>query len=227
MTRIPVSKAYPARAIHAEHAGQRVCLRRLYVTDAEHVFANIVASLPELRRHMTWCHGEVTLETQLHVRRQTEADFMTGRDLGMALFDDEDQLLCMLGLHPRVPLNPQALEIGYWVPTRVVGRGHATLAVRIASLYAFDKLDCDRLQASYDEVNHASGRVLAKCGFVHEGTLTNLMPSPTKKLIAQGFAGTTRHPLCAIVPEQLEAQAWVEPLRRTLRYENMLGQTVE
>lgn len=227
MSSLPVSKAYPARAIHAEHAGERVCLRRLYVTDAEQIFATIVASLPELRRFMGWCHAEPTLEAAVAVRRQAEADFMVGHNLSMALFDAEDRLLCMLGLHARVALNPQAFDIGYWAPTSTTGRGYATLAVRIATLYAIDKLGCDRVQASHDEANPASGRVLEKCGFVREGTLTNLIPKPTQKMLDQGFQGTARHHQCAIVPEQLAAQPWAEPLRKTLRYENMLGDMVD
>ena len=51
------------------------------------------------------------------------------------------------------------------------GDGYATEAARALLRWAFDALDLNRVQAETDTRNEASGRVLAKLGFVREGLL--------------------------------------------------------
>lgn len=51
------------------------------------------------------------------------------------------------------------------------GQGYATEAMRALVGWAYATLDLNRLQGEADTRNSASARVLAKLGFVHEGTL--------------------------------------------------------
>ncbi len=51
----------------------------------------------------------------------------------------------------------------YW------GRGIATDAIGLATEWAFENLDINRMDAGYYDANPASGRVLAKNGYVIEG----------------------------------------------------------
>jgi ribosomal-protein-alanine N-acetyltransferase len=56
-------------------------------------------------------------------------------------------------------------HLGYWVARSVTGRGVATAAVTATVELAFGELGLHRLQAGTLVHNHASRRVLSRCGF--------------------------------------------------------------
>lgn len=60
-------------------------------------------------------------------------------------------------------------ELGFWVGKPYWGRGYATEAVRAVIEYAFSVLRLHRVYAIHFSRNPASGRVMEKCGMVHEG----------------------------------------------------------
>jgi len=62
-------------------------------------------------------------------------------------------------------------ELGYWVGVPYWGRGYCTEAARRLVRFAFDDLGLHRVIAHHFTRNPASGRVLAKVGMTHEGTL--------------------------------------------------------
>jgi ribosomal-protein-alanine N-acetyltransferase len=222
---LPVSREYPARAINVETDEGPMVFRPMLMSDADQVSAETEASLPELKVWMPWSHAPQTPLTQLTRLRNGEADYFAGRELVMGLFR-EGAMLAMVGLHPRVELNPRALEVGYWAPTRHTRRGYTTLGVKIAAIYAFDKLACDRLQVSHDEANVASRRVIEKCGFGREGVFRNLTAAPSEELVAGGLRWSGSHPMYALFRDTFEAQPWVADLRARLRYQNILGAPV-
>jgi RimJ/RimL family protein N-acetyltransferase len=69
--------------------------------------------------------------------------------------------------------NPEyrSASLGYCLNQAAWGQGYATEAAVALLQWAFDTLDLNRVQAEADTRNAASGRVLEKLGFVHEGTL--------------------------------------------------------
>jgi RimJ/RimL family protein N-acetyltransferase len=193
------------------------------MTDAEAISADVSNSLPELKRFMPWSHAEQTPKSHLARLRENEAEYWRGEDMVMGLFGSDGRMRTMVGLHPRVPLNPAGLEIGYWAPTAYAGQGWTTFAVKLMVVYAFDKLGADRVQVSCDEANAASRRVIEKCGFELEGTLRNVTPAATPELVAGGFAGTQRSLLFALVPESFAKLSWVEETRASMTYVNLAG----
>jgi RimJ/RimL family protein N-acetyltransferase len=62
-------------------------------------------------------------------------------------------------------------ELGFWIAQACWGRGYATEAVRAVIGYAFSALGLHRVHAIHFSRNPASGRVMEKCGMVHEGRL--------------------------------------------------------
>ena len=62
-------------------------------------------------------------------------------------------------------------ELGYWVAKHCWGRGYATEAARAVIEYGFSVLGLHRIYAMYFSRNPASGRVMEKCGMVHEAHL--------------------------------------------------------
>ena len=223
---LEVSRAFPASLIRVRWRGEPLTFRPMLMSDAEANCADVLASLPELKRFMPWAHGEVTPRSQLAKLRGMQALYFSGEDMVMGLFGEDGAMRSMVGLHARVPLNPAALEVGYWAPTRFANRGWTTLAVKIATVYAFDKLGADRVQVMCDEANVASRRVIEKCGFELEGVLRAVTAAPPPEIVAGGYAGTQRSPMYALVPSTFAASAWIGEVRASMAYVNLAGYDV-
>ncbi|WP_052959080.1 GNAT family N-acetyltransferase [Methanoculleus sediminis] len=62
-------------------------------------------------------------------------------------------------------------ELGFWIAKSCWGRGYATEAVRAVIEYGFRVLGLHRIHAMHFSRNPASGRVMEKCGMMHEAHL--------------------------------------------------------
>jgi len=78
-----------------------------------------------------------------------------------------DALVGAVGLTPAA--DGTTAELGYWLAPALWGRGIATEAARAVIRYGFDALRLPYLTSGWFESNPASGRVLAKLGFVETG----------------------------------------------------------
>jgi len=227
---LEVSRMYPAREIRVRRGEEELVLGPTLMTDADAIALAAKESNAELRPFMPWAHFPQNEISQLQRLRTTEADYFAGRELVMGLFREipgaRRELVVMVGLHARVPLNPTALEVGYWAPTKFTKQGFTTFAVKLVVTYAFDKLGADRVQVMCDEANVASRRVIEKCGFALEGVLRNVTPSITPDLVAGGYAATGRHPMYALFPDTFAALPWTEETRAQMRYVNLAGYEV-
>ena len=67
--------------------------------------------------------------------------------------------------------NSRMGSVGYRLDPDLWGNGYATEALQAVVRFIFTCTELDRLQATADVRNTASNRVLAKCGFVLEGTI--------------------------------------------------------
>jgi RimJ/RimL family protein N-acetyltransferase len=219
---LPVSRQFPARRILLAHPDGALVLRPVLISDAAEVHRGVMASLPELRRFMPWAHFPREVGPEVQRLRAGEADYFAGKDMVMGLFRG-DEMLTMVGLHPRVVLNPAGLEVGYWAPTPRAGQGWTTLGVQAITCYAFDRLGCDRLQVMCDEANGASRRVIEKAGFAFEGTMRNMTTPATEELRQGGYQATGVTRMYALFPDTFAALPWVEGLRARLTYVNLLG----
>jgi RimJ/RimL family protein N-acetyltransferase len=70
-------------------------------------------------------------------------------------------------------IDPQhsRAELGYWVGKAYWKQGYCTEAAAAVVRYGFDGLGLHRIYAHHLSRNPASGRVMAKIGMQHEGTL--------------------------------------------------------
>ena len=73
-----------------------------------------------------------------------------------------------VGVHLLSDVYRKTGEIGYWLSEEYWGRGIITDAVRTLVPLVFERYDIIRLQAGVYEENHASMRILEKCGFIRE-----------------------------------------------------------
>ncbi|WOX56413.1 MULTISPECIES: GNAT family N-acetyltransferase [unclassified Methanoculleus] len=73
------------------------------------------------------------------------------------------------GVRLRIDADHARGELGFWVAQPCWSRGYATEAVRAVIDYGFCVLGLHRIYAMHFSRNPASGRVMEKCGMVHEG----------------------------------------------------------
>lgn len=94
--------------------------------------------------------------------------FRTGAQINFAITRMADQqLVGAIGL--RVQPAHNRAELGYWIGVPYWGQGYCTEAARAVLAFGFDELHLHRIHAAHLRRNPASGRVLQKCGMVHEG----------------------------------------------------------
>jgi len=224
---LPVSRTHPAREVRIRYRGEELVLAPTLLTDVETIASAVNASVHELRRFMPWAHHTPSPHSTIDRLRRCEADYFAGKEFVMGLFRERPgaprELLTGIGLHPRVALNPSALEVGYWTATPHARRGYATLAVRCATVYAFDKFGATRVQVMCDEANTASRGVIEKCGFAFEGVLRNLTTDPDPAHRAAGLIHTGRCRMYALFPDTFAAVPWAAEARAGMRYANLLG----
>jgi RimJ/RimL family protein N-acetyltransferase len=75
------------------------------------------------------------------------------------------------GARLRIETDHARGELGFWIAKSCWGQGYATEAVRALIEYGFSVLGLHRIHAMHFTRNPASGRVMEKCGMVHEGRL--------------------------------------------------------
>lgn len=89
---------------------------------------------------------------------------------------DCDGKLCgVIGLVVQSGIYRKSAEIGYWLGEPFWGKGIATIAVDLISIYGFEKLDLIRIYTGVFAFNIASMKVLEKNGFLKEGVFKNAL----------------------------------------------------
>jgi RimJ/RimL family protein N-acetyltransferase len=229
MPAFPIDRAHPPRRLAFQDPTRTLVLRPWDLDDVDPLIEAIRSSLPELRAFMPWAHLPITREGQHALIARFHSAYWNAGDYVLGMFDTSGRVLGGLGLHPRVPLNPSALEVGYWVRTSETGRGWATLAVQMSLVLAFDWFECDRVQVSHDEANAASRRVVEKCGFAFEGVIRNLVAGVPETLPRDGYLGTRRHRQYGLTSDDLatrgDALPWLNAVRAGLTVVDATGES--
>lgn len=65
----------------------------------------------------------------------------------------------------------QILEIGYWIGQDYWDRGFGTEASRAVIDYGFEHMNANRIMGRHFMTNPGSGKIMEKCGMIHEGVL--------------------------------------------------------
>lgn len=144
----------------------RVTLRSLQTSDARDVqrlvsewdIARMTTRIPHPYPENAAADWIATHDTL----RKDKTEFVFGVDyLG--------QIAGCVGLHHVEPRLEGVMELGYWIGTPYWGYGLATEAGRGALSFAFNELGLGAVAAWHFADNPASGRVLAKLGFLRVG----------------------------------------------------------
>lgn len=149
----------------------RLVLRCWQPADAPLLADAVTASVEHLRPWMPWVHAEPEeLEAKVQRLRGFRARFDTDGDYLYAIFSPgEDEVIGGTGLHARA--GEGALEMGYWISARHVGRGYATEAAAGLTRVAFEIHGVERMEIRCDPANERSASVPRRLGYTHEATL--------------------------------------------------------
>ncbi len=110
--------------------------------------------------------------------------FLKSKDVYAIVLKKENTVIGSLGLHLRPAPDifndftngKKYREIGYVLNSDHWGKGYMPQAVSAAIYHAFHHLKLDLLIIKHNEENHASRRVIEKCGFRHIGSYSHTMP---------------------------------------------------
>jgi ribosomal-protein-alanine N-acetyltransferase len=153
---------------------ERLVLRRWSASDLEGVLQ--LAGNPEVMRYIgsgaTWdpeqteaAHGHMLDHWQEHgfgARAMTEKE--TGKWIGFV------EIQC--APPEAVELEPEDVEIGWWLDPSAWGRGFATEAAYVIRDESFERVGLRRIVGRYQTANAASGRVMEKLGMHFEREAT-------------------------------------------------------
>ena len=149
---------------------KRLLLRHLTLNDAQTMYSNW-GSDPEVSKYLTWpVHTSVEDSKELlnlWVPQYEKDDFYYW---GIILKENGDMPIggiSVCNLDDRTKM----VEIGYCIGRKWWGQSITTEAFKLIIPYFFDEIKVNRIMAKHDTNNPASGRVMEKCGLIHEGTL--------------------------------------------------------
>lgn len=148
----------------------RLTLRPFVEADAEPLFVH--SSNPNVTRFTLWDHHKTVAETLAFVRDYAQLRYREGMadpyaiTLAPDLANPVGACGCFWSSQPN-----KTMELGYWLAEPFWGQGLAVEACRAVLDYAFREFHPERMQARVIAGNDASGRVLDKLHFRHEGTL--------------------------------------------------------
>ncbi|MCP2378235.1 GNAT family N-acetyltransferase [Cutibacterium modestum] len=145
----------------------RLVLRRLTVDDAQQVY-NDWASDPEVTRFLTWpTHSSVDVSRAVVGPWVDSYEDPGTFNWGIELI--EDGTLIGQTSVVKEDLTVGLVNVGYVVGRRWWGKGYCTEALVAVMNYLFAVAEANKVEASHDPANVASGRVMEKAGMVAEG----------------------------------------------------------
>lgn len=149
---------------------EKISIRPFVLGDIPRLYDAIVESKNSLISWMPWCRpGYSIADTQSWVQSQAAA-FARGVEYAFAVIDGHERLAGGCAL-THVDHAHRHANIGYWTRQSCVGRGVATMAVRLVRNWAFSNTDLHRLEILASVENTASRRVAEKAGATFEGIL--------------------------------------------------------
>lgn len=143
----------------------RLVLRQWSVDDAQQMYDNW-ASDTEVTRFVTW-----PPHPHVNATRSLLTGWVQGYDdpasFNWAIWLDD----VIIGQTAVVHWEPQVelAEVGYCFGARWWSHGYATETLKAVMAYLFDVVGVNKVEASHDPANIASGKVMDKAGMVTEG----------------------------------------------------------
>lgn len=156
-----------------EHKGtqliktKRLILRQYRKGDENQMFSNFLSD-PKVTEHVFWeFHTDIKQTKkflEMHLKKYSEDPSFYGWGIEM-----NGEIIGSIGAYD-VDESIKACEIGYSLGSRFWGQGIITETAEAIIDFLFNETCFNRVTASHNEENIASGKVLKKIGMSYEGT---------------------------------------------------------
>ena len=147
---------------------KRCILRPFVLSDTRAMFEHWAGDT-EVTRYLTWPAHKNVQETEqvisAWISHYKEADFYQ-----WCIVDRETQQAIGSIAEVKVLEEIEAVETGYCLSRAYWGKGLMTEVYTAVLEFFFEIVGVNRVQASHDARNPASGKVMLKCGLSYEGT---------------------------------------------------------
>jgi RimJ/RimL family protein N-acetyltransferase len=133
---------------------------------ADALWRAVEASLPELKRYMSWAH-DVSPESIAEFTAGAAAHWDQGTEWDFAIVHD-GVTVGTIGLN-RFDALWRSANLGYWIRTDLSGRGLTTEAALAVVDFGFEVVGLNRIELVADLDNYASRRIAERLGMQREG----------------------------------------------------------
>lgn len=146
----------------------RLTLRKMRMSDSPDVYR--YAKDPEVARHVLWEAHQSLWETRAYIRYLLW-QYRSGLPGSWAIeLKETGKVVGTIG-YMSYNADNATVEVGYSLAREQWGKGLMTEALTAVIAETFRALDMHRIEAMHFTDNPASGRVMEKCGMIHEGHL--------------------------------------------------------
>lgn len=169
-------------------------LRAYKKADALIIYEAVRESIEMLKPWMGWCSEWYELKDTEDYLKICKEGWEKGRMYDFGIFSASDgRFLGGCGLN-RVGNYSHQLNMGYWVRRSEMGKGYASRAAKLLTLWAFENTGICRLEISAGVENKASQRVAQKAGAKREALLRSYVDVRGKAMDCY---------VCSITPKDL------------------------
>ena len=146
----------------------RLLLRRMTMRDARDIYA--YSQDEEVARHVLWTAHRSIWETKAYIRWVIQ-QYRCGEPSSWCIVEKASgRVIGTIGFMSYQGDNA-TVELGYSLARSHWNQGLMTEALSAVLAECFQVLKLHRVEAQHFSANPASGRVMAKCGMTHEGSL--------------------------------------------------------
>lgn len=202
------SKLPPGKIVYHHSDGTRI-LRPLHIEDTPAIYRARVESQDSLKQFMLWAHFPNSFIDQHNWVASSIFDYLKGmHHMTLGFFDTKNQLIGIGSWKITNHLNPQAIELGFWIAQPFQNKGWCTIMTKLLVVGAFEWLQAKRVQAMVHPANRPSLRVIEKCGFQYETLVRNYLTPPTEDMIANGLDTCTDALQFSLINTNLNLLPW-------------------
>lgn len=156
-----------------------VLIRPYQHSDAAAFSRSAQESANEVGRWLPWCGADYDEARAASYIRLVNQYSHRASEYSFGVFADDatGEHLGGVSLN-RIEWPALSANLGYWMATRVAGRGLATIAARLMCRHAFETLGLERIQIQVELGNEGSRRVAEKLGAKLEGVARHKIRTP-------------------------------------------------
>ena len=163
----------------------RLLLRRMTLRDAPDMYA--YSRDREVARYVLWTAHESVWETKAYIRWCIQQYRMGAPSSWCMVAKATGRVVGTIGFMNWQPEHA-SVEVGYSLARSCWNQGLMTEALEAVLQECFTTMHMNRVEAQHFTANPASGRVMAKCGMTHEGTLRNRICNKGKYMDVEMWA---------------------------------------